>query len=342
VLGWSGLRAALLSFLVGAAAVTACAPDYDFVKPKQVQHCENNLFQPELGETALDCGGMDCKDCELGQGCLENGDCREGECLDLFCQQPGCDNTVKDNTETDTDCGGDCKPCTVGQGCAVAADCDSTICTEALTCAGASCDDGIKNGTETGRDCGGDCDGCPPGSPCLIAVDCTSGVCDEMTMRCVVFCIPGTDECDADLSVECETNILTSVDSCGGCNMPCEFDHAIPACTGGVCGIAECETGWANCNDDESDGCETDTTSTATDCGGCGDECPAVNGTPGCADSACTIDCTTGFEDCNEDTSDGCESPVNDVLNCGDCAVECPEREGFTAYCKDGVCGETK
>ncbi len=342
MLGWSGLRAALLSSLVGVVAVTACAPDYDFVKPKQVQHCENNLFQPELGETDLDCGGADCKDCELGQACVEDGDCREGECLEDFCQQPGCDNTVQDATETDTDCGGDCKPCTVGQGCLVPADCDSSICTEEGTCAGAACDDGLKNGAETARDCGGgSCDGCPPGSPCLTPIDCTSGVCDETTMRCVVFCIPGTEECDADLSVECESNILTSVDHCGGCNMPCAFDNAIPTCTGSVCGILECEVGWANCNDDESDGCETDTTSTASDCGGCGEDCPAVNGTPGCEDSACTIDCSAGFDDCNEDTSDGCEAPVGDVLHCGGCDVECPEEEGYTAYCDDGECGQT-
>jgi hypothetical protein len=343
VLGWSGLRAAFVSVLVGAAVFTACAPDYDFVTPKRVQHCENNLFQPELGETDLDCGGADCKDCELGQACLESGDCREGECLSEFCQQPGCDNTVQDNTETDTDCGGDCKPCTVGQTCLVPSDCDSSLCTDEGTCAGAACDDGIKNGAETARDCGGgSCDGCPPGSPCLTPVDCTSGVCDEATMRCIVFCIPGTDECDADLSVECETNILTSADHCGACNEPCEFDHAVPSCSGGRCSIAACEDGWANCNDDEEDGCETDVTSSVEDCGGCGEDCPAVNGKPGCEDSECTIDCSAGFEDCNEDASDGCEARITDVLHCGGCEVVCTEDEGYTAYCDDGECGQTR
>jgi hypothetical protein len=340
VLGWSGLRAACLSCLVGLVAVAACAPDYDFVKPKQIQHCENNLFQPELGETALDCGGIDCRDCELGQGCLENGDCREGECLDGYCQQPGCDNLTLDNTETDTDCGGDCKPCTVGQICVGPTDCDSVICTDGI-CAGASCDDNLKNGDETGRDCGGSCDGCPPGSPCLSPVDCTSGVCDETTMRCIVFCIPGTDECDADLELECETNILTSTYHCGGCNMPCEFDHAAAVCMGGVCAMTACDDDFGDCNDDPDDGCETDLTATASDCGGCGRDCPAINGVPGCEDSACTIDCSDGFADCNEDASDGCEAPVDDVLHCGGCDVECPEDEGYAAYCVDGECGQT-
>jgi hypothetical protein len=340
VLRWSGLRAAFLSSVAAVAAVVACIPDYDFVDTSEAQHCENNLFQPELGETALDCGGIDCKDCELGQTCLENADCREGECLDGYCQEPGCDNGIRDNTETDFDCGGDCKPCGPGQRCDIARDCDSLVCTE-NECVGASCDDEIQNGDETGRDCGGSCDGCPPGSPCLTPIDCTSGVCDETTMRCIVFCIPGTDECDADLTVECETNILTSVDHCGGCGMPCEFDHAASTCVGGVCSLGDCEAPWADCNGDPDDGCEIDTSATATDCGGCGDDCPAVNGTPGCADSVCTIECSKGFEDCNEDTSDGCEAPIGDVLNCGGCGVECPEDEGYTAYCSDGECGQT-
>jgi hypothetical protein len=329
---------------VGITLAIACGPEeYTFVPAEAIGHCENDLFEPAAGETDKDCGGEDCRACELGLRCAEGSDCLEGECLEGFCQNPGCDNDVQDETETDIDCGGDCKPCTTGQICEVDRDCDSFICTEELVCAGATCDDGLQNGDETGRDCGGGmCDGCPPGSPCLAAIDCLSGVCDEETMVCVVFCVPGAAECDADLSVECETNLLTSPDHCGGCNMPCVYDHGVAGCVGGTCRLESCEEPWDDCNGDESDGCETDTSSIADACGGCNIECPAVNGTPSCEDSTCGIDCDDGFADCDGNPANGCEGSVNDVLHCGACDYECPEDDGKTAYCVDGDCGQTE
>jgi hypothetical protein len=324
-------------------AVACSAPDYSFVpNPPTAPHCENSLFEPARGETDVDCGGPDCRGCELGSPCLENTDCLEGECLESYCQEPGCDNQVVDSTETDIDCGGDCKPCTTGQACLVPRDCESSIC-ESEVCAAPSCSDRVLNGLETGRDCGGpDCDGCPPGSPCVVASDCTSGVCDENTMRCVVFCVQGTDECDADLTEECETNVLTSSEHCGACGNVCEFDNAVAGCSGGECRIETCEAPWGNCNEDPDDGCETDTSATASDCGGCGRDCPDINGTPRCEDSACAIDCDEDHADCNGEPADGCEADVSgDVLHCGDCDEKCPEEPGNTAYCLNGECGET-
>jgi len=331
--------------LAGGMVAVGCGPeDYTFVPPAPGGHCENRLFEPARGETDLDCGGLDCRGCELGFACVESGDCLDGECLDGYCQNPGCDNLAQDGTETDIDCGGDCKPCTPGQICEVPRDCDSSICGDDLRCVGATCSDEVQNGDETARDCGGGmCDGCPPGSPCLVPTDCTSGVCDAETMRCVVFCSPGTDECDLDLTVECETNLLTSPDHCGGCNMPCEFDNGIAGCAGGSCELQDCVAPWVDCNSDPDDGCETDTSSSATSCGACGSECPDINGTPTCEDSACGISCDDGFEDCDEDAANGCERGVgNDVLHCGACNNECPEDEGHTAYCVDGECGQTE
>ncbi len=336
-----GLRAVLRSLAGLALAVACSSPDYRFVpNPPAAGHCENDLFEPATGETDRDCGGP-CRGCDLGMGCGVALDCRQGQCIEGFCQEPGCDNEVLDGKETDIDCGGDCKPCEAGQLCLVPGDCKSSICEDGY-CAGATCTDGVKNGNETARDCGGTCDPCPPGSPCLVSSDCTSGVCDEDTMRCVVFCVQGRGECDADLSDECETNLLTSVDHCGSCDNACEFDHAVAACSGGECELASCEPPWDDCNNDPSDGCETDTSASAGDCGACGSECPDTHGKPSCEDSACRIACDKGFEDCNDDTKDGCESTVaNDVAHCGGCDTECPEDAGKTAYCLDGECGQT-
>jgi len=59
---------------------------------------------------------------------------------------------------------------------------------------------------------------------------------------------------------------------CGSCSNDCT---ALPgagadaACKAGVCVLGGCADGKADCNNDPSDGCETDTT-TAEHCGACG------------------------------------------------------------------------
>src|SRR5688572_10153650 len=128
------LRRFLLAGL-GLAVAGACStPEFNFVPEPTVEHCANEFFDADLGETDTDCGGSDCKACDLGQGCIETIDCAEGQCVEGFCQAEGCDNGAEDEGETDLDCGGSCKPCDPGQGCLVAADCASKVCNDG-TCA---------------------------------------------------------------------------------------------------------------------------------------------------------------------------------------------------------------
>jgi hypothetical protein len=54
---------------------------------------------------------------------------------------------------------------------------------------------------------------------------------------------------------------------------PCIFAQATATCTGDACAIKACGAGYADCNKEQADGCETDVT-TATDCGSCGHACP--------------------------------------------------------------------
>ena len=77
-----------------------------------------------------------------------------------------------------------------------------------------------------------------------------------------------------------------------------------------------CPTGYANCNGNNSDGCETAIT-TPEHCGGCKTACGAVaNGTAACVNSKCTVKCTAPYQDCDGKYDNGCEIPVGQGNAC--------------------------
>lgn len=116
----------------------------------QCDPCLNGVWEPELGEQWVDCGG-ECAPCESSfNGQLDPGE----ECID-------CGGT------TGVDCGELCND-GLPNGCEVEVDCGGDDCEACPTCT-----DGIMNGSEIGIDCGGiDCEPCPPG------VNCTNGILD--------------------------------------------------------------------------------------------------------------------------------------------------------------------
>ena len=335
--------------LLGAGVLTAiaCSPEkYTFVDdapPPGGNHCDNNIIEPDLGETDLDCGGLDCRGCELEQNCIASTDCVEGECIDGTCQEPGCSNSAQDAGETDLNCGGPCPPCQAGQHCLQHSDCESSVCVGNL-CNPPSCTDLTLNGEETAKDCGGPrCDGCNPGEHCEIPTDCKSGLCDETTKLCEVRCVEGTGECDGDYAVECETNLLVTAMHCGSCTNACDLANANSSCAGGQCQIESCQAPWDRCNTDVMDGCETNLSEDADNCGACGKACSDDNGTPKCVDSECEIDCADDYDDCNDSRDDGCETYLaRDVENCGECHNRCTAEEGREPYCdRNGECGSS-
>lgn len=330
--------------MVVCAVVGACMPDYDFVPDKQLaSHCSNGEIDDASGETGIDCGGPDCDRCGLGEACSTASDCQQGDCLLGYCQEPGCMDGVKNGLETGKDCGSGCMPCQDGEACVAPTDCLSKSCKDEH-CATPTCDDGVLNGDEPTRDCGGSiCDGCAVGAHCNVDTDCLSSACDTGTHKCVLNCTPNTDDCDGDTSVECETNLLTSARNCGMCGHQCELPHASVMCVGGACQIDKCTSPWERCDTDETNGCETNLSTDAKNCGGCGMECPEVHGTAQCVQGKCAVDeCEDGYGDCDMDASNGCEASVTDVQNCGQCGEKCSAPDGAEPYCtaKDG-CGYT-
>ena len=186
-----------------------------------------------------------------------------------------------------------------------------------------------------------------------------SGVCTVSGggLTCVGTCNAGFANCNGTLADGCETNIFTSSANCGGCgitcpagatcvNGACTFPDAACAnkangdvctvtngtgvCTNGQCLVATCNAGFADCNGNRADGCETNTLSDAQNCGACLHSCAAGQT---CVNGVCTTtSCPPGQVLCN-----GLCITANSITNCGGCGIVCTFPNA-TAACVNGVC----
>ncbi len=133
--------------------------------------------------------------------------------------------------------------------------------------------------------------------------------------KCGIVCT-GKEECvnegnGWECAVPCErsgkvlcgdtcVDLLTDVQNCGTCGRECRFGgqdesvlHETASCKEGLCAF-ECHPGWADCNNDPSDGCETNLRAHPQNCGACGVTCDVVAGQP-CIDGKCLMrECDAG------------------------------------------------
>ncbi|WP_437935347.1 hypothetical protein [Sorangium sp. So ce341] len=122
-------------------------------------HCVNNAFEPELGETARDCG-FPCRPCIAGEACGSSADCESRICDGGRCAPATCEDGAQNGSETGIDCGAaPCPLCPAGQACRTGVSCESGVCWAGM-CREPSCTDGVQNASETGVDCGGGCAPC--------------------------------------------------------------------------------------------------------------------------------------------------------------------------------------
>ncbi|HTA91015.1 MAG TPA: cellulose binding domain-containing protein [Polyangiaceae bacterium] len=292
-------------------------------------------------ETDVDCGGGGCSPCAPGLKCVQATDCDSGVCASGTCSQPTCSDKIKNGAETDKDCGGSaCPTCSPGQACSVDSDCAGGSCANgacALVCLDGkgNCDGDATNGCETNlktdpAHCGA-CD-----TPCDIphaTASCSGGSCQ------VQACAAPYADCDGDPTNGCETNTSGDPANCGACGTICVGINGTPTCADSQCQIT-CSAGFADCDDNRSNGCETSTENDVNNCGTCGNVCAAVGGaTPWCNLHKCGVSvCPAGFGDCNGDPSDGCEvNLTNDVSNCKTCGNLCVVASG-TAKCSASTC----
>jgi hypothetical protein len=194
----------------------------------------------------------------------------------------------------------------------------------------ADCDADPANGCETALGTTTNCGRC--GDRC----DAARPVCDHVARACSAGCTGGATRCGP-LCVDTRTDL----GHCGACDRRCAFANASASCVAGVCRLARCAPGFADCDADPSNGCETDTRTSTVHCGACSAACVPRNvAAPRCASGACGYSaCAAGFGDCDGVAANGCEASVaTDALNCGACANSCRPLNA-SPRCAAGRCG---
>lgn len=93
----------------------------------------------------------------------------------------------------------------------------------------------------------------------------------------------------------------------------CDLAHAVTVCgNDGHCAIGGCMTGYADCDNVDHNGCETDYTNSLEHCGDCLTSCLTrdQHANFNCNNGLCVvIDCLDGYRNCNQLNVDGCEAP---------------------------------
>jgi len=212
---------------------------------------------------------------------------------------------------------------------------------DAGQCTIGSCDEGWDdcdgkpgNGCERELKVLTDCGGC--GLTCRMPNATTE--CDTTACRFSV-CETGWGDCNNDTTEPgggdgCETD-LGAPANCGACGEKCPNDK--PYCTGGKCTSIVCDEGSADCNGDNVM-CETDLR-TVNNCGACGVACGSVaNASVSCSDAGtCEPTCNSGFNSCDDSFSNGCETDIRTLANCGTCGTSCAHNNAVSS-CGDGNC----
>ncbi|MFO0624497.1 MAG: hypothetical protein U0325_02690, partial [Polyangiales bacterium] len=91
--------------------------------------------------------------------------------------------------------------------------------------------------------------------------------------RCGVTCNVGFADCDGVADNGCEADLRSNAANCGTCGFRCSPANGVGACSAEGCTLAACNAGFADCDRDPSDGCETALRRDARNCGGCGVAC---------------------------------------------------------------------
>jgi hypothetical protein len=197
------------------------------------------------------------------------------------------------------------------------------------------CDNSYMDGCETDTSMNiNNCGGC--NRPCSIMhaqPACMGG-------QCVIdTCFPGWGDCNHSVVDGCEMPVNgNDNNNCGACGRVCAPQNGTGSCMNGVCTITSCNNGFADCDHDPNNGCESNTSSDPNNCGRCGGACSSFNGTPTCTNGVCGINCNPGYGNCDGSAANGCEVHTDtDPNNCGGCNLPCV-LQNASAACVGGNC----
>ncbi len=257
------------------------------------QLCSGGVCGAGCPGTQMSCDGacidvnadpMNCGGC--GNACPSGQVCSRGACAsDCATGETACGGACIDTGSDPANCGGCAVACPVPAGSVAA--CMGGVCSSTCDAMHADCDGDATNGCEVdisadAMNCGACATVCPDEDGGVGA--CSAGVCGLM-------CTAGLGDCDGDTMTGCETDVTSDTMNCGMCGNACAAPaNATASCTGSACGFT-CDTGWADCDMDPTNGCEMDVSSDESNCGGCGVTCdPGVM----CTGGSCGVSCYTG------------------------------------------------
>jgi len=306
--------------IVGACGIGSCLPGFGDCDGNPANGCE-----VELATDAAHCGA--CR-----AACSSDRTCVGSSCVACSGLRIACAGTCIDPQTNPAHCGGCNAPCATRPNAVTT--CVAGGCGFTCMAGFADCDGVAANGCESTNSDTTNCGTC--GNACAAGVMCIDGRCG---------CPAGRSDCDGNPATVCETNTaMGDIANCGGCGTRCPTPPrgATMVCVAGSCRISTvvCTAGIANCDGNDSNGCETTTLSDVNNCGACRRSCALLNATAACVAGTCSVSrCNVGFVDCDRDPATGCESyPPSDYRNCGACGQSCPVPPHAGPACRGGVC----
>ena len=177
---------------------------------------------------------------------------------------------------------------------------------------------------------------CDQNSDCLKLAHVATATC--INGSCFIdSCSSPFENCNNITTDGCEANTMTDPFNCDACGRACNYTNGVAGCSGGVCFLSGCVSGWANCNSSTL-GCFYSIRTDPLNCGACGFQCVLFQASPVCNNFSCAVgSCNLYYANCDLKNFDGCEvfTPT-DVNNCGVCGNVCPY--GPSSLCGLGNC----
>ncbi len=335
--------------------IKSCDTGYDDCSGGYADGCETDIKL-----STSHCGGCG-QACTIANGTpkCDAGDCAINNCSGTF---RDCNSSPGDGCEiniaTDSKhCGGCVAP--AGSDCSTkyahaSSSCSMTACqTPSCDPNYGDCTGGLTDGCETDTTstpahCGGCGKACQNG-PAAHVSGASGNLC--VSSQCDPQCVGAYDTCDGDKYNGCEADTDAEEANCGGCGISCSSAPAAHVdsneCVAGDCD-PQCTGSYGDCDASRTNGCETNTATSNSNCGGCGAafackqpaDSTAHVSSNNCSGSACGPVCSGLWDDCDSSRFNGCEQDVSsDEQNCGACGTACETLNAAGgSTCTTGVC----